>query len=110
MKIAKRIIQGFGIIIGLVVSYLSIVTFFPGFEIPEQPLEQDTLLVKESDAKPSQIKKEVSFKVKGTSLSAWLYLPENLSSLDPGLVFRPIKKNGGRKTWKHCRHEYSGRL
>ncbi len=82
----KRILQGFGIIIGLVVFYLSIVTFVPGFEVPEQPLEQGKLLVKEFDTKPSRIKKEVSFNVQGTSLSAWLYLPENLSSPVPCIV------------------------
>ena len=47
MKIVKRILQGFGIILGVIVFYLFIVTFVPGFKVPEQPLEQGKLLTKE---------------------------------------------------------------
>jgi len=86
MKIVKKILQIFGIIIGVIVFYLSIVTFVPAFKVPEQPLEQGKHLIKPIDTKPSWIKKEVSFKVKGTSISAWLYLPENLSSPVPCIV------------------------
>lgn len=86
MKIVKRILQGFGIIIGVIVFSLSIVTFVPAFKVPEQPLEQGKRLIKEIDTKPSWIRKDVSFKVKGTLLSAWLYLPENLSSPVPCIV------------------------
>jgi fermentation-respiration switch protein FrsA (DUF1100 family) len=86
MKIVKRILQGFGIIIGILVLYLSIVTFVPGFKVPEQPLKQGKLLTKEVDTKPSWVRKDVSFKVKGTSLSAWLYLPENLSAPAPCII------------------------
>ena len=63
MKIVKRILQGFGIIIGVIVFYLSVVTFVPGFKVPEQPLEQGKLLIKELVTKPSWIRKDVSFKV-----------------------------------------------
>ena len=86
MKIVKRILQGFGIIIGILVLYLSIVTFVPGFKVPEQPLKQGKLLTKEVDTKPSWVRKDVSFKVKGTTLSAWLYLPENLSASAPCII------------------------
>jgi uncharacterized protein len=86
MKIVKRILQGFGILFGVIIFYLSIVTFVPAFKVPEQPLEQGMLLIKQIDTKPSWIRKDVSFKVKGASLSAWLYLPENLSSPVPCIV------------------------
>ena len=80
MKIVKRIFQGFGIIIGMIVICLSIVTFVPGFEVPEQSLEREAQLTKEIDTKSSRARKDVSFKVKETSLSAWLYLPEDLQN------------------------------
>jgi fermentation-respiration switch protein FrsA (DUF1100 family) len=86
LKIVKRILQGFGIIVGILVLYLSIVTFVPGFKVPGQPLKQGKLLTKEVDIKPSWVRKDVSFKVKGTSLSAWLYLPENLSAPAPCII------------------------
>jgi fermentation-respiration switch protein FrsA (DUF1100 family) len=86
MKIAKRILQVFGIVIGIMIIYLSVVTFVPGFEVPQQPLEQETQLTKEINAKPSGIRKDVSFKVNETSLSGWLYLPEKMSAPAPCIV------------------------
>ena len=86
MKIVKRILQGIGIIAGICVIYLSIVAFAPGFSVPEQPLERAKQMPKEVDAKPSKSRKDVSFKVKGVSLSAWLYLPENLSAPVPCII------------------------
>ena len=80
MKIAKRIIQGIGIIIGIIILYLSIVTFIPGFKVPAQPLEQRNQPIGEESRKSPSIRKDVTFKVKGTPLNAWLYLPENFSA------------------------------
>ena len=80
MKIVKRVLQGLGIMIGIIVIYVLIVTFIPGINVPEQPLEKGKQLTKELDTKPSVSRKNVSFKVNETSLSAWLYLPENLSA------------------------------
>jgi fermentation-respiration switch protein FrsA (DUF1100 family) len=85
MKIVKRILQGFGIFVGIIVLYLSIVTFVPGFEVLEQPLEQEKQLNNEKDSKHPK-RTDVSFKVKGTSLSAWLYLPDNLSVPVPCII------------------------
>jgi len=86
MKIVKRIFQGFGIFIGVIVIYLSIVTFVPGFKVPEQPLEQGKQRTDEADSRPSWTRKDVSFEVKGTLLSAWLYLPDNLSVPVPCII------------------------
>ena len=63
---SKEGFQGFVIIIGIIVLYLSIITFVPGFKVSEQPLEQGKQLTKEGDTKPSWTGKDVSFKVKGT--------------------------------------------
>lgn len=86
MRIVKRILQGIGIIIGIIVLYLSIITFIPGFKVPEQRLEKAEQLIKEGDTKLSWSRKDVSFKVKGISISAWLYLPENLSAPVPCII------------------------
>jgi len=80
------ILQIIGIIIGIIVLYLLIVTFSPGFSVPEQRLGKTKQLTKEVHAKPSQSRKDVSFKVKGTSISAWLYVPEDLSAPVPCII------------------------
>jgi cephalosporin-C deacetylase-like acetyl esterase len=86
MKMVKKIIQGFGIIMGLIVLYLLIVTFIPGIRVSEQPLEHGKHLTTQVDIKPSGAKRDVSFAVKGTSLHAWLFLPENLSAPVPCII------------------------
>ena len=98
MKIVKRVLQGFGIIIGIIVLYLSIVTFVPGCKVPEQRLEKAEQVSREVGAKSSGSRKDVGFKVKGISVSAWLYLPENLSAPVPCIImgngFGGTKDNG----------------
>jgi len=86
MIIVMSIVQGIGIIIGMFVLYLLIVALVPGLTVPEQHLEKAKQLTKEVEVKPSWSRKDVSFKVKGTSLSAWLYLPENLSAPAPCII------------------------
>ena len=86
MKIVKKILQGLGIFIGIIVLYLSIVTFVPGFKVLEQPLEQRKQLNNDLDTKASSKRQHVSFKVKGTSISAWFYLPDNLSVPVPCII------------------------
>jgi len=80
------ILQIIGIIIGIIVLYLLIVTFSPGFSVPEQRLGKAKQLTNEVHTKPSQSRKDVSFKVKGTSISAWLYVPEDLSAPVPCVI------------------------
>lgn len=83
MKMAKRILQGFGIFIAIIVIYLSVVTFVPGFKVPEQPLERGRRTAVE--VAPSK-RQDVRFTVEGTSVSAWLYLPEDLSVPAPCII------------------------
>jgi len=75
-----------GTLIGLFILELAIVAFVLRFSVPKQPLERARQRPKEVDTKPSGSRKDVSFKVKGTSLSAWLYLPENLSAPVPCII------------------------
>jgi fermentation-respiration switch protein FrsA (DUF1100 family) len=73
-------------IIGIFVLYLFFVTFVPGFTVPEQHLEKTQQPVKEVDARPPWSRKDVSFKVKGTLLRAWLYHPEDLFAPVPCII------------------------
>jgi fermentation-respiration switch protein FrsA (DUF1100 family) len=84
-----------GMIVGIIVLYLSLVTFVPGIRIPEQPLEKAGPQAKDVEATPSRPRKDVSFQVKGMSLSAWLYLPENPSGPVPCIIM--ANGTGGTK-------------
>jgi pimeloyl-ACP methyl ester carboxylesterase len=75
-----------GILIGLIILELAIVALVPGISVPEQRPVTEKQMPKKVDAKPSSSRKDVSFKVKGTALSAWLYLPENLSAPIPCII------------------------
>lgn len=90
MGIVLLILQIIGIIIGTLIGLfileLAIVAFIPGISVPKQSLEKVKQPTKEKDVKPSWSRKDVNFKVKETSLSAWLYLPENLSAPVPCII------------------------
>jgi fermentation-respiration switch protein FrsA (DUF1100 family) len=75
-----------GSIFGLVFLYLAIVTFFPSFKVPEQPIKKTNPVTGEMYKGPPGSREEVDFNVKGTSISAWLYLPQNLSAPVPCIV------------------------
>jgi len=80
------ILKVIGILIVLFVLELLIVTFGPGFSVPKQRLVRAQQGTKEVDAKPPQSRKDATFQVKGTSISAWLYLPEDLSASVPCII------------------------
>lgn len=72
------------IVVAFVIELL-IVALYPGVSAQKQYLEKK---VRPQNAWIDQhgIRKEVSFKVEGNSISAWLYLPENLSAPVPCIV------------------------
>ena len=80
------ILQIIGIIIGTIVVYLAIVTFASGFSVPKQPLGKGKPQTDDVLAKPPQSRKDVRFEVKGTKISAWLYLPDDLSAPVPCII------------------------
>jgi fermentation-respiration switch protein FrsA (DUF1100 family) len=78
------ILKYIGIIIGAIIVacavYLLIVALFPGFSVPKQRLGEAKQPTQKKDIKRFGPRKEVSFEVKGIPLSAWLYLPQDLSA------------------------------
>ena len=86
LSIIKKAILGFSILAGMFALYLFIVAIIPGISVPKQPLKKVKRQSRENDRKLSGPKREVNFKVKGTSLSAWLYLPANLSVPAPCII------------------------
>ncbi|MBW1983285.1 MAG: hypothetical protein JRI53_01080 [Deltaproteobacteria bacterium] len=69
MKIIKKIFIGIVTIICLFALYLLIVGLIPGFPEPRQPLPQSSgAVISQSSAS----RKDVSFSVNDTALSAWL--------------------------------------
>jgi len=75
-----------GVIIGAFAVYLLIVALIPGFSVPEQRLETAKHPPQKRDTEQLGPRKDVTFKVKGTSLSAWLYLPKRRSAPVPCIV------------------------
>ena len=54
--------------------------------MPKQPLGNAQQVAEKVYTKPPQSRRNVSFQVKGTKISAWLYLPEDLSAPVPCIV------------------------
>lgn len=67
-----------GVLVGIFVLYLIVLIFGPGFKVAKQPFP-DKSTTKDLNAKPPKSRKDVSFDVGGIPVSAWLYLPEDLS-------------------------------
>jgi pimeloyl-ACP methyl ester carboxylesterase len=90
MEILITILQVIGIIIGILIGLyvleVAIVTFIPGMSVPKQPLKKAEQMLEKVEAKPPRSRKDVTFQVKGTVISAWLYLPDNLSVPVPCIV------------------------
>jgi fermentation-respiration switch protein FrsA (DUF1100 family) len=80
MRKVKMVLFSLGILIGIIVLYFSIITFLPVIKEPKQSLQRAGHTIAKADTGQSALRRDVSFDVKGTTISAWLYLPENLSS------------------------------
>jgi fermentation-respiration switch protein FrsA (DUF1100 family) len=73
-------------LIGLIIIYLTIVIFAPGFKVPKQPLPTTVSSAGETSDQFAKERKEISFEVQGMKVSAWLYLPEDLTAPVPCIV------------------------
>jgi len=77
---------GLGALIGAYILYMFTIAILPGFSVPKQHLNSDRPLSLMIDSKHSESRQDVCFEVDGTSVSAWLYLPESLSVPVPCIV------------------------
>jgi len=82
LYIAKAV----GVVIAACFIYLFLVAIHPGMSVPPQPLEKTTQPASEKDTPRTGLRKDVSFEVEGTSLSAWLYLPDDVSAPVPCII------------------------
>lgn len=85
-----KIIKILGIITGVILLYLIIIIFFPVLNVEKQPITKERIL-KET---PS-CRQDISFKVYGSKISGWLYLPGN--SLKPSACIVLNNGFGGTK-------------
>lgn len=76
----------FGTLIGTIALYLVVVIFGPGFEVAKQPLPLSASGTQDVNDELPEPRKDVSFTVGGMQISAWLYLPKELSSSVPCIV------------------------
>ena len=86
-----------GILIGIIVIYLGIVVFSPGFHVPIQPLPGLNSRAREKNKESPSSRKDVSFKVEGILVKAWLYLPLDVSVPVPCIVMN--HGFGGTRDW-----------
>jgi pimeloyl-ACP methyl ester carboxylesterase len=75
-----------GALVGAFVVYLLLVAVVPGFSVPAQPLETSEQSTGEKRGTPLVPRRDISLRVKGTAVSAWLYLPESQSGPIPCIV------------------------
>jgi fermentation-respiration switch protein FrsA (DUF1100 family) len=75
-----------GVVIGAFVIELLIAALYPGVSVPKQYLRKTKGLPREDENNAFGIRKDVSFQVKGSSVSGWLFLPEGRSSPVPCIV------------------------
>ena len=73
-------------IVGLFAIELLIVALYPRVSVQKQFFEKSVQTLRNETTDQFGLRKDVSFKAEGTSISAWLYLPENLSSPVPCIV------------------------
>ena len=86
-----------GLLIVIIIIYLAIVIFNPGFNVPKQSLPGLKSGAKGKNKESPSSRKNVSFEVGGSILNAWLYLPEDLSVPVPCIVMN--HGFGGTRDW-----------
>jgi len=73
-------------LIGAYIIFMLFMAILPRRPVLEQPLIKEKSHTKIEDSLPISIRKNVRFEVRGTFLSAWLYLPEDLSEKVPCII------------------------
>ncbi len=86
-----------GILIGIIIIYLGIVIFSPGFQVPKQSLPGLISGAMGKNKESPSSRKDVSFRVEGMLVKAWLYLPVDVSVPVPCIVMN--HGFGGTRDW-----------
>ena len=86
MKIVNWTVKSLGTLVALLAIYFLIVAFLPSFPQPRQTLKKGKHLSGDRKTRPPASRKNVIFKVNGTTISAWLYLPKNVSAPFPCII------------------------
>jgi dienelactone hydrolase len=84
--ILVNIAKAVSVIIVAFFLYLLYVALALGLSVPKQPLEKADRPAVVKDAALTGLRKDVSFQVSETSLSAWLYMPDDVSTPVPCVV------------------------
>ena len=74
MATIKKITVGFFVLVTAILVYLIVIIFFPVLSLPKQSFNKSKRQNGRKQAPPSR--QDVHFSIKGTMLSAWLYMPE----------------------------------
>jgi len=85
MTLVITVLQIIGVVVGVFACHLLVVALLPGFSVPAQSLEP-SVPSRSREATPPPSRTDVSFQVNGTSLAAWLYLPDDLTAPVPCVV------------------------
>lgn len=80
------VLWGVVVFLGIIAVYLAFVAFGPGFRIAVPPVEGSAREAQRLGAAPPTTRQDVTFDVDETSISAWLYLPEDQSAPIPCIV------------------------
>lgn len=89
MGIVKIILLVLGVLIGLIVLellFVAVTAFIPTFKVLKQVLNATGSESTRAGPKKPVSKEEVSYQIKETSISAWLYRPESKSEPAPCIV------------------------
>ena len=85
MIVLKIILIILGALLAILLPYLITIIFFPVLKIKDQPLEISKNDINKSSP-PPECRYDVTIKSEGVNLSAWLYLPENISGTLPCII------------------------
>jgi uncharacterized protein len=85
-RFVRRVVKLVVGVIVLFLVYLLVVGVVPGITAPEQPLEHFAPAVGQASGDAGRVRTAVTFDVDGSAVSAWLYLPDDLTGPAPAVV------------------------
>ncbi len=76
-----KLLKGLGIVVGLIAVYLIVIIFTPVLKVKEQPIQ-----INYTKSDVPACRQDISFKVDGSTLSGWFYLPDSVAQPVPCVV------------------------